>query len=118
MANARSFDPTELRRERARANRAYLEFLREPAMSAGLYVLPAGGKDPQSPHAEDEVYVILRGRARIRLGEEDRPVVPGSVVYVPAGLEHRFHDIDEDLEALVLFAPAEGTLSGHPPGQP
>ena len=109
MGNARVFDTNELLRERAGARRAYLEFLREPAMSAGLYVLPAGGKDLQSPHTEDEVYVVLRGRAQIRLGETDCPVTAGAVVYVPAGIEHHFHDIEEDLEVLVLFAPAEGT---------
>jgi hypothetical protein len=43
----------QLRSERAAAGRLYHEFLRVPTMSAGLYRLPAGGHDPQSPHAED-----------------------------------------------------------------
>jgi mannose-6-phosphate isomerase-like protein (cupin superfamily) len=89
--------------------RLYEEFVREPSMSIGLYVLPAGGTDPQRPHGEDEAYLVLRGRGRIRVGGEDRAVEPGSVVFVPAGVEHRFHDITEELSLAVCFAPAEGT---------
>ncbi|HEY6195909.1 MAG TPA: cupin domain-containing protein [Candidatus Eisenbacteria bacterium] len=97
----------ELRR-RARGT-SYHEFLRRPSMSVGLYVLPAGGTDPQRPHTEDEAYLVLRGRARIRVGSEDRAVEPGTVVFVPARVEHRFHDITEELSLAVWFAPAEGT---------
>lgn len=85
----------------------YHEFLRVPALSAGLYVLDAGAVDPQSPHTEDEIYHVLAGRARITVAGEDRPVEPGDTVYVAAGVVHRFHSIAERLELLVLFAPAE-----------
>jgi quercetin dioxygenase-like cupin family protein len=95
--------------DRAASGRLYCEFLRRPSLSAGLYELAAGAEDPQKPHAEDEVYYVLRGRARFRSGEEDRPVETGSVIFVPAGEEHRFHAITEDLSLLVVFAPAEGT---------
>ncbi len=87
----------------------YAELLRVPALSAGWYVLPAGATDGQSPHGEDEIYCVVRGRGRVRLGEDDRAVEPGAVVYVPAGVEHRFHSIVEELVLLVVFAPAEGT---------
>lgn len=40
----------------------YLEFLRVPAMSAGLYELETGASDPQTPHAEDEIYYVIAGR--------------------------------------------------------
>lgn len=85
----------------------YLEFLRVPAMSAGLYVLLAGEADPQLPHHEDELYVVTSGRGRLRVGASDFPVAAGSVCYVPRESEHRFHSISEDLRVLVLFAPAE-----------
>ena len=78
-----------------------------PSLSAGLYTLPAGGVDPQRPHGEDEVYYVASGRGRILVGTDDRAVGPGTVVYVPAGVEHRFHTIAEDLSILVFFAPAE-----------
>lgn len=93
--------------ERQQSGRAYREFLRVPALSAGLYALPAGGTDPQKPHREDEVYYVVSGRASIRVGTEDHPVEPGTVVFVRAGVEHRFHSIAEDLSVLVFFAPAE-----------
>lgn len=99
----------ELSKAREAAQRAYLEFLRVPSLSMGLYALAAGGVDPQKPHTEDEVYYVVKGRASIVVGEEDYPVEVGSVVFVKAGVEHRFHDIGEDLEVLVFFAPAEYT---------
>ena len=87
----------------------YLEFLRVPSLSVGLYVLPAGATDPQRPHTEDEVYHVVGGRASIRVGAEDRAVEAGTVVFVEARVEHRFHSIEEDLTVLVFFAPAEGS---------
>jgi len=75
----------------------------------GIYTLAAGATDPQLPHAEDEVYYVASGRGEIRVGEEDRPVQPGSIIFVKAGDEHRFHTITENLTLVVFFAPAEGT---------
>jgi len=82
----------------------YAEVLRVPAMSVGLYRLAAGAHDPQRPHTEDEVYVVLRGRGRLQAAS-------GSAPAVPAGEEHRFVDIEEELEVVVLFAPAEYSLA-------
>jgi mannose-6-phosphate isomerase-like protein (cupin superfamily) len=93
---------------RAGACELYQEFLRVEAMSAGLYVLEAGGDDPQSPHAQDEVYYVVAGRARFTSGGEERPVAAGDVLFVPAREEHRFHSIEERLSLLVVFAPPEG----------
>jgi mannose-6-phosphate isomerase-like protein (cupin superfamily) len=87
--------------------RRYHEFLRVPAMSAGVYILPAGATDNQSPHGEDEFYYVIRGRAKMRLGPEERSLHPGNVIFVEKNLEHRFFDIVEDLALLVVFAPAE-----------
>ncbi len=97
----------DLLRQRAERGKLYLEFLRVPAMSAGVYVLPAGGTDPQKPHREDEMYYVIRGRARMRIGEEHHDVRAGSVIFVEAEADHRFYDIQEELEVLVFFAPAE-----------
>jgi mannose-6-phosphate isomerase-like protein (cupin superfamily) len=96
---------------RRAADRRYLEFLRVPDLSAGLYVLEARVADSQQPHAEDEVYVVMRGRCRFRVCTEEQEVQPGTVLFVPAHVEHRFLDIRERLEALVFFGPAEGTRS-------
>ena len=97
----------ELSAARQADGELYLEFLRVPAMSAGLYELAAGAHDPQSPHGEDEIYYIVDGSGQIRIGDVDHPVCAGSVVFVPAQVEHRFHSIDAALRILVIFAPAE-----------
>ncbi|SDM98075.1 cupin domain-containing protein [Actinacidiphila guanduensis] len=97
----------DLDAERAANQGAYLRFLREPHMSAGLYALQAGQSDPQQPHEQDEVYVVVSGRASITVGEETTTVARGSVVYVPARTPHRFHHISEDLRVLVVFSPPE-----------
>ena len=101
-------DLGSLAADRARRGDAYLEFLRVASMSAGIYVLPAGSLDAQRPHGQDELYYVVRGRARMRAGAEDRPLEPGAVVFVAAHVEHRFYDIVEELTVLVFFAPAEG----------
>ena len=101
------FHIDDVNRQRAEKGKLYLEFLRVPAMSAGVYVLPAGAADQQKPHREDELYYVVRGRARMQIGPENAEVCAGSVIFVEAGTEHRFYDIKEELEVLVLFAPAE-----------
>lgn len=102
-----SFELAELITQRESTNKAYLEFLKVPDLSMGLYFLPAGGTDPQSPHTEDEVYYVVSGRAKIKVADEDRAVQAGSIVYVAKNVEHRFHSIEQDLTVLVFFAPAE-----------
>jgi mannose-6-phosphate isomerase-like protein (cupin superfamily) len=102
-----AFELNDLAAERERIGKLYHEFLRVPAMSAGLYHLKAGSTDSQQPHHEDEAYVVMRGRGKFMMNGEDRDVQAGSVLFVPAHLEHRFHSIDEDMEILVFFAPAE-----------
>ena len=89
----------------------WAEQLRVPDLSVGTYSIPAGGVDDQVPHTEDEVYVVIAGRAVLRAGSGSAPVGPGSVVYVAAGEDHRFTDVTEDLAAIVVFAPAEGARS-------
>ncbi len=102
-----AFELHQLIPQREAINQLYLEFLKVPDLSMGLYVLPAGGTDPQSPHTEDEVYYVVSGRAQIKVADEDRTVQAGSVVYVAKNVEHRFHSIEEELTVLVFFAPAE-----------
>jgi mannose-6-phosphate isomerase-like protein (cupin superfamily) len=104
---AQHFQIDELVGEQKKRDKSYVEFLRVPAMSAGVYVLAKGAVDRQKPHREDEMYYVVRGRGRMQIGSEHSVVQAGSVIFVKAELEHRFYDIDEDLEVLVFFAPAE-----------
>jgi len=83
----------------------YIDFLASKELSVGLAIWPAGATDRQRPHREDEVYYVISGRGVIRVANEDRPVRSGSLVFVAAGVEHRFHDVEEDLRVLVLWAP-------------
>src|ERR1017187_9047295 len=101
------FHIDNLPRHRSESGKLYQEFVRVPAMSAGIYVLPKGGADPQKPHREDEMYYVVRGQARMQIGTGHAEVQTGSVIFVEAELEHRFYDIQEELEVLVFFAPAE-----------
>ncbi|MDQ2964587.1 MAG: cupin domain-containing protein [Chloroflexota bacterium] len=98
---------TAVDERRRSSGRPYLEFVRQPGLSVGLYVLEAGAIDRQQPHDEDEVYHVVEGRGRITVGNETRDVGPGSVVFVGATVAHRFHDIEEELRLLVFFAPPE-----------
>lgn len=101
------FRTGELESERAANNGAYLQFLRERNVSAGLYAVDVGQADVQQPHAQDEVYVVMSGRAMLTVGAETSAVEPGSVAYVAAGAKHSFHDITDDLRVLVIFSPPE-----------
>ncbi len=106
-----AYQITNLQQQRCQKTDLYLEFLRVPALSLGLYELAAGSHDPQKPHSEDEIYYVVSGQATIRVGDEDQPVNAGSIIYVAAHKAHYFHTIIEDLSTLVFFAPAEGTAS-------
>jgi mannose-6-phosphate isomerase-like protein (cupin superfamily) len=105
MAGApwRAFEVEDLIARQRSSRRPYLEFLRVPALSCGIYTLPAGSKDLQGPHDEDEVYYVIRGRGRLRVGEDERAIGPGCVLYVQATSEHSFFEIDEDITLLVFF---------------
>jgi mannose-6-phosphate isomerase-like protein (cupin superfamily) len=102
-----AWELSELEAARAASGRRYHEFISVPDLSGGLYVLDAGATDPQSPHTEDELYVVMSGKAKVFVGGEVRPIGEGSVVFVAAGVEHRFIDIEERLVLLVMFGPAE-----------
>ena len=104
-----AFELNQLISRRAESNKRYLEFIRAPDLSLGLYVLPADGTDTQEPHTEDEVYYVVSGRAQILVADENREVQAGSIIYVEKNIAHRFHSIEEELKVLVFFAPAEYT---------
>lgn len=93
----------------ARPGNDWTEQLRVADLSVGTYCLAVGALDDQSPHTEDEIYVVTAGRATIVTPGARADVGPGSVIFVPAGEEHRFTEVTEDLVLLVVFGPAYGT---------
>lgn len=85
---------------------SFYEFLRRRQLSCAMYRLPVGAKDMQAPHLEDEVYVVVEGRARMRVDGVEQEVAPGNVLFVGATTSHSFFDITEDLTLLAVFGPA------------
>jgi mannose-6-phosphate isomerase-like protein (cupin superfamily) len=83
----------------------YVTHMASASLSVGTYSIPRGGVDDQGPHTEDEIYVVTSGRSSFSGPWGRVSVGPGSVLYVPAGEEHRFVDVTEDLTLLVIFAP-------------
>ena len=104
MSRYQAFELDDLQADRSRS---YAEFLRRPGISMGVYHVPIGGKDPQHPHAADEVYVVLAGRAVLEVEGERLEMQRGRVVSVDVGADHRFVDVTEDLSVLVVFAPPD-----------
>ncbi|MGH7740426.1 MAG: cupin domain-containing protein [Candidatus Eiseniibacteriota bacterium] len=109
MSGFQGFDIKTARERIAPPGAGYAEFVRTPDLSIGLYVLPVGGTDHQSPHYEDESYHVVSGRARFTAGSEEREVSPGDTLFVPARLPHHFHSVVDELVLLVFFGPAEGS---------
>src|SRR5689334_23323049 len=83
----------------------FVEFLRIPALSCAVYRLPAGARDMQAPHLEDEVYFVVSGRAVLKIGDQEQAVGPGNILYVQATTEHSFFRIEEDLTLIAVFGP-------------
>jgi quercetin dioxygenase-like cupin family protein len=103
-----TFDLAKLLEQAGEHDGRYLEFLRKPSMSLGIYTLPAGATDGQSPHKQDEVYYVVSGKGKLRVENETQPAVPGAILFVAANAKHKFIEIEEELTLLVFFAPAEG----------
>lgn len=98
------FTLADLHRQRASSDRRYLPFLNRASLRCGIYSLPAGGEDEQSPHELDEVYYVLNGKAKFTVDGKTSEVKPGDILFVAAKAKHRFHDIEEDLDLLVFFS--------------
>ena len=98
------FNVNELKQQRADEDVSFHEFLSVDSMHCGLYHLKAGSKDMQTPHDEDEMYYVVEGKAKLRIGDAEQNVVPGTLLYIRATEEHAFFEIEEDMTLLVIFA--------------
>lgn len=97
----------ELAEENSKTDLPYLNFMRVESMSTYLYELPAGATDMQNPHDQDEIYYVVRGRATAVVEDTTTPVAPGDILFVKKNAVHKFIDITEDLQLLVVFAPPD-----------
>jgi mannose-6-phosphate isomerase-like protein (cupin superfamily) len=102
----RVFNLDELKSKVTGNDPCFFEFLRSLHMSCAIYRLPAGARDMQAPHFEDEVYLVLEGRARVHIDGHEKDVGPGMVLFVSARTEHSFFDIVEDLTLVAIFGPS------------
>jgi mannose-6-phosphate isomerase-like protein (cupin superfamily) len=101
------FDVAELRKRVIGPEPRFFEFLSGPRLSGAVYRLPAGAHDLQGPHLEDEIYVVLEGRARLRAGAEEQDVSAGRILFIRADSRHSFVEIQEDLLLLAIFSATE-----------
>jgi mannose-6-phosphate isomerase-like protein (cupin superfamily) len=86
--------------------------MRHGTMSLRYYA--PRGADPQTPHDQDEIYVVASGNGYFVQGPDEqqlerKPFGPGDVIFVPAGRLHRFLDFSDDFGTWVVFwGPAGG----------
>lgn len=92
----------------------YTGHLADEALSLGVYALPAGATDSQPAHAEDEIYYVAQGEAALDVDGERVPVGEGSLVFVRAGVPHRFEEIATDLQVLVFFSKGDSDAGDAP----
>jgi mannose-6-phosphate isomerase-like protein (cupin superfamily) len=83
------------------AGERYATALAHGSMSVGLYA-PVGA-DPQTPHSQDELYIVRSGDADFVIAGKRQPCAPGDVLFVGAGVEHRFESLSADFSAWVVF---------------
>ena len=102
----------------AKSTQRYLEFVRVPSFSVGIYVLESGAVDQQIPHSEDEVYYVASGSAKMKIGADNEfknfNVGPGTIIFVPARVHHLFYAITERLAVLVFFGPKDSAHRAIP----
>lgn len=87
------------------------EFLKTSSLSISVYQLPCGCRDMQAPHQEDEVYIVLEGKAVLAMDGVEYQVKSGSILFVPAKTVHSFFDIQENLTVLAIFGPHVATIA-------
>ncbi|TVQ90322.1 MAG: cupin domain-containing protein [Chromatiaceae bacterium] len=106
------FQLPELMSKVARGEVRFQEILRTPSLSCSIYHIPAGSREMQSAHEEDELYLVLEGRARLRVEDDEHLVETGTLMYVQNACDHAFFDIEEDLTVLAFFGTPLTQLPG------
>ena len=104
---AAAFDLDALSTENAKTDGPWLQFFDNNTMFSGIYEIPAGGEDRQSPHQYDALYFVAKGKAVLIAGDERFDAGPGGIYFVKARIPHRFVEITEDLQVLVFFSKAD-----------
>jgi mannose-1-phosphate guanylyltransferase len=90
---------------------SYVEVLDEESMTVEMGRHTPGSAEPKNPHTEDELYHVVSGSGKMRVGDDVHSVETGDTVFVERGLEHDFFDIEETLVTLVVFAGSSNPAS-------
>jgi mannose-6-phosphate isomerase-like protein (cupin superfamily) len=98
------YDAEEVLKKLKASGNWFYGVMSKGTMDAGILSLAAGEKDPQSPHANDELYYVIKGHGFIRIEKEDVQIKPGSIIFVPARKKHNFHGNNDELQVLYVFA--------------
>jgi mannose-6-phosphate isomerase-like protein (cupin superfamily) len=94
------------------AGERYRELFAHGSLSVEIYA-PVG-VDPQQPHDRDELYVVVAGSGRFLAGRDAFDFKSGDLLFVPAGMEHRFADFSADFAVWVVFyGPVGGEASAR-----
>jgi mannose-6-phosphate isomerase-like protein (cupin superfamily) len=91
----------------------FIDAMRHGTMS--LEIFAPRGDDHQSPHTQDELYIVAAGSARFDHAGAISTVAAGDAIFVPAGDAHRFLDMSEDFVTWVVFWGPQG---GEPAALP
>lgn len=106
-----SLTPTAALSALARSGRLFLEVFKHGSLVVEVY--KPERVDLQQPHARDELYVVIAGRGTFVNGDQRHPFEPGQVLFVPAGVVHRFEEFTSDFSAWVFFYGPEGGEPSH-----
>ncbi len=98
------YDAEEVLKKLKASGNWFYGFMSKGTMDAGILSLSPKEKDPQGPHANDELYYVIKGSGFIRIEKEDLPIKSGSIIFVPARKKHNFHGNNDELQVLYVFA--------------
>ena len=84
----------------------FVRALAHGSMSVELYA-PVG-TDPQTPHSQDELYLILSGSGVVAIADVTFACGPGDCFFVGAGVEHRFTEFSPGFTTWVVFWGPQG----------
>ncbi|MEQ9811709.1 MAG: cupin domain-containing protein [Azospirillaceae bacterium] len=105
-ANGWHMTPAAARKALAQVPAPFVDRFRHGTLEVEFFA--PRGVDTQQPHRRDEIYLVHAGCARFERAGEMVDVAPGDVLFVPAGMDHRFHAMSDDFETWVLFWGPEG----------
>ena len=97
---------TALRQLEADKAQLFVKMMEHGSMSIEIYRPQKA--DPQTPHRQDELYVVISGSGEFLNDGKRNRFGPGDVLFVPAGIEHRFENFTDDFVTWVIFYGPDG----------